>query len=201
MIRTAGVVLAALLINACAPPLLPEKAGPANSALWQRHRLAMSALDSWHVKGRIALENERDSGTLSLYWRQQGPAYELRFIAPLGQGAYLLKGAPGAVSMRGPKDLYLTATTARQLMARGLGWDVNLDGLNYWLRGIPAPGLSYRQLRLDHKGRLRRLQQAGFELRIDRYTEVQGLSLPQKLSIRHAALRLKLVIRDWEIPR
>ena len=112
-----------------------------------------------------------------------------------------LEGAPGAVSLWGPKGLYLSAPTARQLMARGLGWDVELDGLKYWARGLPAPGLAYRELRLDQKGRLRGFRQAGFELRIDRYTEALGLSLPQKLSLRHDALRLKLVIQDWDIPR
>ena len=199
MTRAAGALLAALLINGCAP--LPEKAGPAERALWQSHRRALSALESWHIKGRVALQNERASGALSLYWRQQGPAYELRLIAPLGQGTYLLEGGPGAVSMQGPKGLYLSAPTARQLMARGLGWDVNLDGLKYWARGLPAPGLAYRALRLDQKGRLRGLRQAGLDIRIDRYTEALGLSLPQKLSISQDALRLKLVIRDWDIPR
>lgn len=207
MSRAAGALLVALLLNACA--LLPEQAVPlqnaaqsvAQSALWQRHRQALGALEAWRIKGRIALENEHQSGTLSLYWQQRGPAYELRLIAPLGQGTYLLEGAPGAVSLRGPKGLYLSAPTARQLMARGLGWDVDLDGLKYWARGLPAPGLAYRELRLDQKGRLRGLRQAGLELRIDRYTEAPGLSLPQKLSLRHDALRLKLVIRAWDIPR
>ena len=203
MSRAAGALLVALLLNACA--LLPEQAVPlqdaAQSALWQRHRAALGALEAWRIKGRIALANERQSGTLSLYWQQRGPAYELRLIAPLGQGTYLLEGAPGAVSLSGPKGLYLSAPTARQLMARGLGWDVDLAGLKYWARGLPAPGLAYRDLRLDQKGRLRGLRQAGLELRIDRYTEALGLSLPQKLSLRHDALRLKLVIHDWAIPR
>lgn len=199
MTRAAAALLAVLLINGCAP--LPEKTGPAERALWQSHRRALSALESWHIKGRVALQNERGSGALSLYWRQRGPAYELRLIAPLGQGTYLLEGAPGAVSMQGPEGLYLSAPTARQLIARGLGWDVNLDGLKYWARGLPAPGLAYRELRLDQKGRLRRLRQAGLDIRIDRYIEAHGLSLPQKLSISQDAMRLKLVIRDWEIPR
>ena len=73
--------------------------------------------------------------------------------------------------------------------------------LKYWARGLPAPGLAYRELRLDQKGRLRGLRQAGLELRIDRYTEALGLSLPQKLSLKHETLRLKLVIQDWAIPR
>lgn len=203
MIRATGALLAALLLNACA--LLPEQAVPlqnvAQSALWQRHREALGALEAWRIKGRIALANERQSGTLSLYWRQRGPDYELRLIAPLGQGTYRLEGAPGAVSLWGPEGLYLSAPTARQLMARGLGWDVDLGGLKYWARGLPAPGLAYHDLRLDQKGRLRGLRQAGLELRIDGYTEALGLSLPRKLSLRHDALRLKLVIRAWEMPR
>ena len=203
MSRATGALLVALLLNACA--LLPEQAVPlqnaAQSALWQRHREALGALEAWQIKGRVALENERASGTLSLYWQQRGPVYELRLIAPLGQGTYRFEGAPGAVSLWGPKGLYLSAPTARQLMARGLGWDVDLDGLKYWARGLPAPGLAYRDLRLDQKGRLRGLRQAGLELHIDRYTEAHGLSLPQKLLLRHDALRLKLVIHDWAIPR
>ena len=64
-----------------------------------------------------------------------------RLAVPTG-----LEGAPGAVSLRGPKRLYLSAPTARQLMARGLGWDADLNGLKYWARGLLVPGLAYRKL-------------------------------------------------------
>ena len=84
------------------------------------------------------------------------------------------EGAPGAVSLRGPKGLYLSALTARQLMARGLGWDVDLDGLKYWARGLPAPGLAYRELRLDQKGRFQGLR-ASKAFQISSHKPVFGL--------------------------
>ena len=197
MIRAASVVLIVLLINGCTQ--LPEKLGDSNSSRWLEHQVALSTIQSWNIKGRIAIRNSKESGTLTMYWSQQGSIYELRFIAPFGQGTYLFKGSDTGVSMLGPKDTYLTASTAEELMYQNLGWYVDLNGLKYWIRGMPEPGVSHNQLLLDEKGRLLDMQQSGFNVNVGRYTELNGVSLPEKLSVKNDTIQLKLIIQSWEI--
>ena len=198
MIRYISVVFIVVLISGCSQ--LPERLTESNSSRWLEHQVALSVIESWNIKGRIAIKNNKESGTLTLHWKQQDPTvYELRFIAPFGQGTYLLSGSEAGVSMTGPKQLYLTAASAEELIYRSLGWSVDLKGLKYWVRGMPEPGVRHNQLLLDEQGRLVDMEQSGFHINVGRYTELNGVSLPEKLSVKNEDVQLKLVIQSWEI--
>ncbi len=198
MSRLSGAVLVILLVGGCA--LFPEKPVTDSQALWLKHRLLLNGIHSWNIKGRIAIKNNAGSGTLHVYWQQRDAVYELHLTAPLGQGSYLFKGSDAGVSMVGPDDLYLTATTAQELIRRNLGWNIDLEGLKYWIRGIPSPATNHQQLRLDDKGRLKSMEQSDFKISVTRYTELGAISLPKKLSIKNDDLQLKAVIQSWEFP-
>ena len=93
----------------------------------------------------------------------------------------------------------LTAITPEKLIRDELGWDVNLAGLKYWIRGIPEPNSKYSQLLLDEKGRLQDMKQSGFTISILRYTDKKNISLPAMLCIKSKDIELRLVIQNWEI--
>lgn len=190
-------MLAVSLLSACSS--LP-KTDPQNRAqLWLQHQIAVSGVTSWNINGRIAVKNDKQSGTVTLFWNQFLSNFELRFIAPLGQGTYILSGTNDGVVMKDPKNNIVRAETPEMLLYEGLGWDVHLDGLKYWVRGLPEPGINYSQLTLDDKGRLSNMEQSGFNVSVSRYTEQNGVSLPNKLSIKSDNIQLKVVIQNWDI--
>lgn len=201
MRRLLSLLTLLLLISGCAqlPETEPGTNTQGKSFLWLEHQLAASAVQSWKIKGRLAVKNAKESGTLTLLWNQVLSRYELRLIAPLGQGTYLLTGSVNSVKMQGPKDMLLTAATPEKLLEEGLGWKVHLDGLKYWIRGIPEPGITYSELILDEEGRLSNMQQSDFNIQVSRYTEQNGISLPEKIFIKSDNIQLKLVIQTWEI--
>ena len=123
----------------------------------------------------------------------------MRIVAPLGQGTYILTGSPSRVQMSGPDELLLTAATAEELMLIGLGWSVDLQGLRYWVRGLPKPNTTLAEMQLDGQGRLDSLQQSGFNIDIERYTTVAEYTLPEKLLINNGDLQLKVLIKQWQI--
>ena len=166
---------------------------------WIEHQLAVSKIGSWKIKGRVAVQNGKESATATLYWDQISSNYELRLIGPLGQGTYIFNGSPDGVILRAPNNKILTADTPDQLMNEGLGWAVHFAGLKYWIRGIPEPDINYSQLLLDGKGRLSDLKQSGFTVSILRYTDQAGISLPEKIIISNDNIRLKMVIQNWSI--
>ena len=132
----------------------------------------------------MGVKNEKDSGTATLLWEQSFADYELRVIAPLGQGTYILKGTRDGVVMQDPNNKITMAKTAEQLLYQALGWKIHINGLKYWIRGVPEPYMTYSELLLDDKGRLTNMKQSGFDVSVLRYTEQNGISLPEKLSIK-----------------
>lgn len=186
-----------LLVNGCAQS--PKLLDRSNSLLWLEHKTGVSAINSWDIKGRIAVKSKTESGTLTLSWNQLDQDYELRFIAPFGQGTYILKGSPNYVELQGPGNKILVAATAEQLLFATLGWTLHLDGLKYWIRGIPEPGVEHSRIHLDEQGRLLGMRQSGFNVTVSRYVEKDGVSLPEKISINGDTVQLKLVIQNWKI--
>ena len=69
------------------------------SQLWFEHQIAITGINVWNLNGRLGIKNQKNSGTLSFLWEQSYADYELRFIAPLGQGTYILKMEPNAKSL------------------------------------------------------------------------------------------------------
>jgi len=190
------LLLAFSLLSACAQS--PKVETGLKTQLWLTHQLAVGAIQSWDIKGRVAVKNDKNSGTVTLLWNQFLSNYELRFIAPLGQGTYVLTGTASRVAMKGPNDLDVVADTPEQILKQGLGWDIHLDGLRYWVRGLPEPDIKYSALLLDEKGRLTNMEQSGFNINVSRYTEQEGLSLPEKLTIKSDKIKLKLIIQRWK---
>jgi len=191
------IILTVSLLSACSP--LPRIETDSEPQQWLEHQIAVSEIKSWNIKGRIAVQNGKESATATLHWNQINSNYELRFIAPLGQGTYILKGSSEGVIMQGPNNEVLTAETPEKLMNEGLGWAIHLAGLMYWVRGIPEPDINYTQLLLDEKGRLSDMKQSGFTVSVLRYTEQNGVSLPEKLFIKSDNIQLRMVIQNWNI--
>lgn len=191
------LLIAVLLLSACTQA--PKIDSGEKTQLWLEHQLTTSAIHSWNIKGRVAVRNVKQSGTITLFWNQFLANYELRFIAPLGQGTYILSGTPNGVMMKTPKDNIVEAENAEQLLREILGWDIHLNGLRYWIRGLPEPEVEYSALLLDDKGRLTNMDQSGFNIKVSRYAEVDNVSLPEKLAIESENIRLKVIIQNWGI--
>lgn len=191
------LLLAVSLLSACAQA--PKIDSGLKTQLWLEHQISISAIQSWGIKGRVAVKNGKESGTVALFWNQFLSNYEIRFVAPLGQGTYILTGSPDGVVMKAPQDTVIMADNAEQLLREGLGWDVRLNGLKYWVRGLPEPDIAYSELLLDDKGRLTNMDQSGFNVSVSRYTEQDNVSLPEKLTIKSDNIQLKVIIQSWEI--
>ena len=196
MNRYFPLLLIFILIGGCAQA--PAKLEQLQPSRWLEHQLAVSAIQSWNIRGRISVKTPHDSGTATLSWKQQFTDYEMRVIAPFGQGTYTLKGYANGVVMHGPNNETLTADSPEELMAQGFGWSVHLEGLKYWVRGIPEPGVKYSDLTLDENGRMSRLRQSGFDVSIQRYTMDATGALPEKIFIEGDNIELKMIIQSWE---
>lgn len=194
------ILLAVIWLAGCAAltPAPEERAAP-TGADWRQHAGRVATLENWFLKGRIALRTEQDSWSATLHWRQQAGHYNLRVLAPLGQGSVELQGGDGEpIVLTTSDNQRFSAADAESLMQQQLGWSVPVQGLKYWVRGLPAPGLEIRAATPDSRGRIRTLDQMGWHIEFKDYVEALGRELPRKMELVNDHLELKLVVQDWE---
>lgn len=80
-----------------------------------------------------------------------------------------------------------------------LGWDLPLDGLQYWVRGLPWPALDASQQDYDADGRPKLLRQGNWQVAYLDWAPAGVVGLPSKLDLSGQGLRLRLVIEQWKV--
>ena len=156
-------------------------------------------LDTWDLKGRIAVRTGDEAGSGSLYWTQRGNEYDLRVVAPFSGGVYELSGTAGTVSLRAPDNSLLQAGDAESLLQQAAGWRFPVSELVFWIRGLPAPSLQVDQLLLDGENRVSELSQGGWSIRYKKYTGVGGISMPARLDLENGEVSVRLSVREWNL--
>lgn len=200
--RNAKIFLAPALsvwiLTACSTmtPSVPVES--AKKASWDSRQARLRNVQSWQISGKIAVITKKDSGSATVDWSQHAQNYTISLYGPLGSNSVTLKGGPGRVTMTTSNQPAITANSAEQLLAKQWGWNLPLSNLNYWIRGLPVPGVE-AQTTLDSANRLTTLHQQGFIVQYQSYTRSGDLELPQRISIDAPAFKSKIVIYRWNI--
>lgn len=154
----------------------------------------------WKLNGRFSLSSEKENGTVTFHWTQDDERYLMRFIAPLGQGTYALRGGEGdGVYLLTAKNEMLHADDAESLLSQSVGWYVPMSGFRYWVRGLPEPGVEITNQQFDEQGRVEEMQQDDWKISIKRYMDVDGVGLPGKIFMHNDHFKLKLIIQAWDM--
>lgn len=191
-LQAISIALTVSLLGACAgKPLLLQP----DTDVWSARQATLQELRNWDVSGRIAIINGNENWQASLRWQQQPETYAIDLIGPLGQGRIDIRGTPGAVTLRTAKQT-LTATDADSLLQQATGLRLPLNGLRYWLRGLPEPEQEKKQS-LDQQQRLRQLQQSGWLIDYSNYIQVDGLDMPKRITATQDDITVKLIVSTW----
>jgi outer membrane lipoprotein LolB len=91
------------------------------------------------------------------------------------------------------------ADDLQRLARKELGWDLPLDGLQYWVRGLPWPALSPAQQDYDASGRLKSLKQGSWQVTYLDWSPAGVSGLPSKLDLFGESVRMRLVIDQWKL--
>ena len=111
------LLLAAVFLSACVQAPVGNRIVPS----WDARMDELMQLETWNLKGRIAVRTSDESGSGSLHWAQRRDEYDLRVIAPFSGGVYELSGTAGAVSLRTPDNSLLHAEDAESSALPGSG--------------------------------------------------------------------------------
>ena len=169
-------------------------------ASWQLQQQKVGGLAIWELAGRISVQLEKEGWSASLYWWQDNSDYKLRIVAPLGRGTVEITGNKEQVRLQMADNQVFENQGIDQMMQQNLGWEIPVDALVYWVRGLPDPGSKPDNIDIDADGRLAGLHQDGWDIHYEKYTNVGGFDVPSRMTVEREQLRLRLGINRWTLP-
>ncbi|WIX34876.1 lipoprotein insertase outer membrane protein LolB [Salinicola sp. JS01] len=193
--RLLGAAALSLWLAGCAGQTTAPSA-PRQADDWQRQQSRLEALDTWTVAGKVGLRTPRDSTSANLDWTQTPQHYRMLISGPFGTGRSVLEGRAGAVELT-TGDGTFQASSPEALMQQQLGWSLPISALDYWVRGLPAPGAAHDETR-DDLGFPAQLRQAGWTIAYRDWTYAGGLWLPRRLVMTYDDIRALLVVNEWQ---
>lgn len=190
--RLIRFLLPVLLLAGCATTPVPDVVTASHTDFPAASMLPAN----WQLQGRISLTQGESGWHAGVDWDEQVDGFQLRVSGPLGQGGFLLTGDGAGVLLRDAGQQVFTAPNADTLLAEVTGWQLPVEGLRYWVRGIPDPGSSFKAV-MGADGRLAQLSQSGWTIRYTRYQPVGELFWPARLGLVRDDVSVRLVIDRW----
>jgi outer membrane lipoprotein LolB len=190
-----AAALAALLLAAC--HTLPP--APATSLAWELRRPQLQGLPHFTLKGRVAVATGSTGFNANLRWIQAAGDARLTLEGPLGVGAVQVSETGGALEVVNSRGERIGDEAARAELRTRLGFEVPLDSLRYWILGVPRPGEAAQENLDPVQQRLDSLDQDGWHVAYGSYTQVSGQVLPARLTLEREAVRVRLVVDDWQL--
>ena len=191
-----GIVPALTLLVGCAvaPSMSPEAA-----KAWTARQAVLLNLTGWQAAGRIGVINGQEGWHAGFQWTQQDSGYRIDLIGPLGQGRVRVEGDAREVRIQTADGQTQIAPDPDALLEQAVGARLPVQGLRYWIRGLPEPGAA-PTFEIDAGGRLTRLEQNGWIIEYPAYGYAAPLrlELPERIIARRQDLSVKLVIEEWE---
>ncbi len=161
---------------------------------------SLVAIEQWTLKGRVSILSKQDAWSGSLFWQQFNPEkYDIRIIAPLGQGTLRLLGSADGVTLTtSDSNKVLKAKNAEILLQQEMGWQMPISGMRYWILGLANPS-PYKNLKVDSQGRPKVFEQAGWEIKFLRYKQVKTVLVPDKIVLENDRFKVKVIIKSWQL--
>jgi len=194
--RALSAFIVMLLLWGCASTPEPADLEVVDDT-WTLRRDTLLQLQNWELDGRIGITVEHQAWQASLVWVQRGENFLLDVAGPLGQGRLMVSGGPNGVRAERHDGRVVNATDVESLLRSELGWTLPVEGLRYWVKGVPNPRESTQSIALDELGRLAELNQSGWRIRYPSYIESDDVDLPHKIRLDSGDVSVRMVVDQW----
>jgi len=147
--------------------------------------------------GRVTVRAEGRVFTSGLRWAHAAERDEIWLTTPMGQALARIAGdATGATLTTADGNEY-QAADIESLMDRGLGWELPLSRLAWWVQGSIVPAGEIGEVLRDTEGRLVHLRQDGWTVVLTPPAAGRPPRLPARLDLEDGQRRVRLVIDLW----
>lgn len=193
--RLVTAALVCLLLVACGGTARID--APVN-AQWEQRRQVLEGITSWEFTGSINVRDSNDSQSSRIRWRQNNEAYTINLWGTFNVGATQIDGRPGEVTISQQGQDAVNTESPEELLYQELGYELPVTELNYWIKGIPAPGLR-ADMQFGDNDQLMQFFQAGWQINYMAYTNFGTETLPTRIRIKKTPLRLDLIRLNWNL--
>ncbi|WP_199728402.1 lipoprotein insertase outer membrane protein LolB [Pseudoxanthomonas sp. SGNA-20] len=200
-----AALLPLLLLAACTstPTRTPAAAVPAAEAERQQaqRREVLEGIAAWSLQARVAISNGQKGGSGRLEWNWQDGQYRISLGAPVTRQSWSLSSLPGGGAVLegidgGPRQ----GGDASLLLREATGWEVPVQELAWWVRGLETPGADAIEYGAD--GRLQRMRAAGWNIEYQEWMPPAGglPAMPRRMQAERGEARVRLVVDGWSAP-
>jgi outer membrane lipoprotein LolB len=154
--------------------------------------------ETFEATGRISLRHGAQALTANFRWLHQRERDEIDLASPLGQTLARLSGGPGAVSLRLADGNIASAADWAALMSRSLEWALPVEGLRYWIQGIPRPGSAF-EVEWAPEGVPALLRQDGWTIVYQPFgRDSSGAPRPTRIALSYPDTEVRVAVDAWQ---
>ena len=191
------LILFALLQGCATTPTTKLIENEASQALYLQHLQDIASIGQFSLKGRIGVQTDGKGFSGSLHWQHDASNDDIALYSPLGSQVASIKKTADEVTLVDANGNSTSATDTEALTQKTLGWRLPLAGLADWSLGRPTSN-PVQARTLDEQGFLSTLQQDGWDIEYQNYSEQNGHFLPGKIVLKSEKVNLKLLVEQWE---
>ncbi len=186
------LLIITLLISSCS---LTQKKPPYDPV--DKPDLALEHFVNWKIHGRISIKTPEDTNIVSIRWQQNQDDIHLRLYGSLGKTYARLVKTNGLATLTVENKTY-TNSNARYLLWSVLGWDLPIEEMQYWIKGIPHKKKLEQQIKRNDAGQLISFSYKNWTAEYAKYRNFENYQLPTKLVLTHPKLRIRFSIQSWK---
>ncbi|MDO8908350.1 MAG: lipoprotein insertase outer membrane protein LolB [Pseudohongiella sp.] len=190
------ILVLTMALAACAGT--PRMDAPVNTE-WEARRQLLESLSQWEFTGSINVRDANEAQSSRIRWRQQDEAYRINLWGTFNVGATEINGRPGEVRIEQQGEEPIITESPEEMLYQQIGYELPVTELNYWIKGIPAPGASHALNFADNQ-QLLSFEQDGWRIDYLGYTNFGQETLPTRIRIQKDPLRLDLIRLSWTLP-
>ncbi len=173
--------------------------GPAD---WDERLQAQRQINDWAIKARLGVQTETEGGSFDVFWQQHDGGFDIRLIAPMGQGAVHIDGDADGVLISLANGRMQYSDNPDDLFAEMTGLSLPVNSLQDWLRGMPIQNEPVQYISWNESGQLYKIEQGGWRVEMSRYQTIDGYELPNKFYLEREdrpELSVRLLVREWRL--
>lgn len=185
-------------LTGCATP--PQ--GPQTSVNLSAQIEALKAVNIWELKGKMAIRNNEEAVSANVKWQTLVDDYHFRLTNFLGVTLVDMNVTPNLAVLQADGEHYQDSD-ANRLIYQVTGWDIPLEELQNWIKGVPG---KYDTYTLTDKGLLATLNPGcrnctQWQVVYGDYQQVDNVWLPHKLTLnqRDSDNFIKIQVRSWTL--
>ena len=168
---------------------------------WEDRLHRQQQISDWSIKARLGVQTETEGGSFDVFWQQHGGSYQIKLVAPMGQGAVQIHGDDSGVTISLADGRREYSHDADELFTAMTGLSLPVNGLQDWLRGMPIQGEAVRHISWNEQGQLYKIEQRGWRVEMSRYKSVADHELPHAFYLERddrPELSVRLLVREWQ---